>query len=299
MNKKPLFWSAFGVLALVMGVIQFVPSPPLQIPAELPSSERAAHRLLNFEGIHNFRDLGGYTTTDGRQVKWGRLYRSGTLAEASPRDLEDLRRLQLHSLVDFRSTTEKDEEPNRLPQPPGFEVVEIPTLDGGDHAVADEIMRRIEEGDFDDFDPDSFMLQANRSFADAFTPQFASFLQTVINASGEPVAWHCSAGKDRTGYAAAILLRILGVPQNVILDDYALSKEYSLAARQKELMLLRLFKGEEAATKLAVIMGVEKPWLEAGFAQIDEIYGSFDTYVTEGLGLSQSDIQQLRQTLLE
>jgi protein-tyrosine phosphatase len=255
--------------------------------------------VLNFEGIHNFRDLGGYPAADGRQVKWGLLYRSGTLAEASRADLEGLRRLQLHSLVDFRSALEKEEEPNRLPDPAGFEVIEIPTLDGGDNTAAAEIIRRIEHGDFDDFDPDAFMLEANRTFADSFTPQFTEFLQVVQNADGKPVLWHCSAGKDRTGFAAAILLRILGVPQQVVVDDYAMSKEYSLAARQRELMLVRLFKGDAAADKLAVIMGVEKPWLEAGFAHIDEEYGSFERYVREGLGLSDADVLRLRETLLE
>ena len=69
LSKKNLFWTAFGVLAFAMAVVQFVPAPALLVPATLPAEQREAHRLLNFEGIANFRDLGGYATADGKQVR--------------------------------------------------------------------------------------------------------------------------------------------------------------------------------------------------------------------------------------
>jgi len=143
------------------------------------------------------------------------------------------------------------------------------------------------------------MLEANRHFASRFTPQYRQFLRTVVAAEGAPVLWHCSAGKDRAGFAAAILLRILGVPADVVLADYSLSKDYTLAARKNDLLLLRLFKGSEAADKLEVIMGVEPEWLAAGFAEIDARYGSFDNYVRDALELSDADVNRLRSTLLE
>ena len=298
MNRKVILSTGFGILLAGLAVIQFIPSPPVVVPAELPAAERAEHRLLNFEGISNFRDLGGYTTSDNRTVRWGSLYRSGTLAHATPADLDAITRLRLETLIDFRSTAEKAEEPNRLPEPRGFEVVEIPTLDGGDNSVANEIMARIETGDFSDFDPDGFMVTANRQFAATYTPKFREFMQTVLAAQGAPVAWHCSAGKDRTGFASAILLRILGVPQQTILDDYMLSKAYAIEARRRDLLLLRVFKGQEAADKLEVLMGVERDWLQAGFEEIDAQFGSFDSYVRDGLGLSETDIEQLKTQLL-
>ena len=298
MNRKVILSTGFGILLAGLAVIQFIPSPPVVVPAELPAPERAEHRLLNFEGISNFRDLGGYTTSDNRTVRWGSLYRSGTLAHATPADLDAITRLRLETLIDFRSTAEKAEEPNRLPEPRGFEVVEIPTLDGGDNSVANEIMARIETGDFSDFDPDGFMVTANRQFAATYTPKFREFMQTVLAAQGSPVAWHCSAGKDRTGFASAILLRILGVPQQTILDDYMLSKAYAIEARRRDLLLLRVFKGQEAADKLEVLMGVERDWLQAGFEEIDAQFGSFDSYVRDGLGLSETDIEQLKTQLL-
>jgi protein-tyrosine phosphatase len=297
-SKRKLFWSAFMVALLSVAAIQFVPAPALVIPAALPAQQREAHRLLNFEGIDNFRDLGGYPSTDGRQIKWGVLYRSATLAESSKADLHGLEQLKLATLVDFRSAAEKEAEPNHLPDPTGFKVVEIPTLDEGNKAMVEEIMARIESGNFDGFDPNAKMLEANRQFASTFTPQFRQFVHTVLEANGAPIVWHCSAGKDRTGFAAAILLRILGVPQDVVMQDYMASSQRALDARSSQLLLLRVFKGEEAADNLAVLLGVEEAWLNAAFEQIDLSWGSFDNYVRDGLGLTETDVAQLRATLL-
>jgi protein-tyrosine phosphatase len=299
LSKKKVFWSAFAVLLAIFAIIQFVPSAPLLIPAQLPPEQRAAHRLLNFEGIANFRDLGGYANEQGQQVKWGVLYRSGTFAHSSRADLQGLQQLQLATLIDFRSGGEKEEEPNQLPQPASFTVVEIPTLDEGNKALVGEVMERVESGNFDGFDPDHFMLTANRQFATEFTPQFRQFIHTVLDAGGKPVAWHCSAGKDRTGFASAILLRVLGVPQETVMRDYMESKQHALEARKNQLLLLRVFKGEEAADKLAMMMGVEEAWLRAAFEEIDARWGSFDNYVSEGLQLTDRDIAKLRNQLLE
>jgi len=295
---KKVLWSVFAVALVTMAAIQFVPSPPVVVPATLPAGERAAHRLLNFEGIHNFRDLGGYRTVDGRTVRWGLLYRTGTLAHASNSDLEELQQLGLHSLIDFRSAVEKTGEPSRLPEPRPFELVEIPTLDEGNAAMVGEIMQRIESGDFDGFDPHATMILGNQQFATQFTPQFSRFMHTVLDANGAPVAWHCSAGKDRTGFAAAILLRVLGVPMATVMRDYLASDQPSRESRSTQLLLLRLFKGGDAADNLGVLMGVEAEWLQAAFVAIDAHWGSFDAYVRDGLGLDAAEVARLRSTLL-
>ncbi len=299
MTKTKVFGTTLAAAALMVAVIQFIPAPALQIPAQLPPDQRNAHRLLNFEGISNLRDLGGYRAEDGRVVKWGRLYRAGNFAEASRADLVNLQALNLATFIDFRSTAEKEEEPNRLPEPARFTVVDIPVLDEGNRNLFAEISARVESNDFADFDPNLTMEQANRQFADEFTPQFSQFIRAIEDANGAPVLWHCTAGKDRTGFAAAILLRILGVPQDIVMQDYMASLEPALEARSRELMMLRMFKGEEVADNISVLLGVERAWLEAGFEEIDATWGNFDNYVAKGLQLSAADIRQLRDNLLE
>lgn len=287
---------AVGLMALA--IIQFIPSAPAVLPAGLPSAEREAHRVIEFSSIHNFRDLGGYRTADGREVQWGKLYRTGTLAQASEFDLEQLHGLGLATLIDFRSEMEKKAAPTRLPDAAEFTLVAIPTLDDGNEALMGELHQRVETGDFADFDPHGFMLEANRQFATEFTPEYRLFMQQVLAADGAPVAWHCSAGKDRTGFAAAILLRTLGVPAEQVMADYLASRDLSVAARRTDLLLLRLFKGSEAADKVRVMLGVEESWLQAAFSEIDAHWGSFDRYLSEGLQLSADDIDRLRNNLL-
>ncbi|WP_157976739.1 tyrosine-protein phosphatase [Parahaliea mediterranea] len=297
--KSGLWKWALAVVIAGIAIVQFIPPAPVAIPAELPAPERPAHRLLAFEGIDNFRDLGGYRTADGRQVRWGVLYRAGDLSQASRFDLKQLQRLQLQTLVDFRSQIEKDAAPDRLPDNPAFAVLAIPTLDDGNSAMVEEVKARFESGDFEGFDPSALMTEANRQFANEFTPQFRQFIHTVRDAGGEPVLWHCTAGKDRTGFAAAILLQILGVPRDTIIQDYLLSNAISLEAHSRDLMLARLFKGEQAAGQIAIMMGVQQPWIEAAFASIDEHWGDFDTYVREGLKLSDADVNALQAGLLQ
>jgi len=296
--KKAIKWLLPAML-LVLAIIQFIPSTPVVAPATLPQDQRASHRVLQFEGITNFRDLGGYQGADERTVKWGKLYRSGAFNQTSRSDLAALKKLKLATLIDFRSSIEKEEEPNILPDPTGFTVVEIPTLDDGNKAMVGEIMKRIESGNFDGFDPNAAMLDANRQFASTFTPQFREFIDIILNQEGKPVVWHCSAGKDRTGFAAAILLRILGVSPDTVMADYMESKAHALEGRKTDLRLLRLFKGDEAADKLTVMLGVEEAWLNAAFYEIDRQWGDFDNYVATGLQLSPSNVEQLRSTLLE
>lgn len=298
MRKKTVLWSAFAACLAAVAAVQFIPPAPLLVPVELPAAERPDHRLLNFEGIANFRDLGGYPAADGRRVKWGVLYRSGTLAHASDADIQRLARLDLTALIDFRSAPEKVEEPNRLPQPTPFDVVEIPTLDTGNQALVGQIMARIDSGDFDDFDADGTMRAANRQFATGFTPQFRRFIRTVLQADGAPIVWHCTAGKDRTGYAAAILLRMLGVADAVIMRDYLASNGPARESRETQLLMLRLFKGQETADNVAVLMGVRAAWLQAGLDEIERHWGSFDAYVRDGLGLEETDLRRLRANLL-
>ncbi|MEM9256869.1 MAG: tyrosine-protein phosphatase [Pseudomonadota bacterium] len=299
MKKSTLIGSAAGLLIVAALVYQLLPAPEVRIPAQLPPSERPEHRLLNFEGIANFRDLGGYETVDGRRVKWGRLYRTGSMAHTTDADRQALAALNLTALIDFRSSLEKAEEPHRLPSPTTFSVIEIPILDEGNESMVSDIRNRIENGDFDGFDPDQLMRGANRQFADEFTPQFSQFIDQVQAAQGQPIAWNCSAGKDRTGFAAAVLLRILGVPQAVVMRDYMASKEPSVESRQGMLLMLRILQGEETAAKLERLMGVEEDWLAAAFDEIDQRWGGFDNYVSEGLGLSDDDVERLRDSLLE
>jgi protein-tyrosine phosphatase len=185
-----------------------------------------------------------------------------------------------------------------LPGNPGFQVLELPIFDTNSQ-LGKDIRDKIMNGDVTGIDAGQLLIDANTQFASEFTPQFKTFVQEVQAANGRPVMFHCTAGKDRTGFAAAILLRILGVPPETVMQDYLLSKEYALQARARDIFILRLTKGQETAAIVEKLSGVEAVYLQAAFDEIDARYGSFDAYVRDGLGLSETDIQTLRSALLE
>lgn len=273
---------------------------PAPLPRHLPPERREPGRRIPSDGPGNLRDLGGYKASDGRSVRWGVLYRSDHLGRLSARDLRLLRRLELAVLVDFRSSAEKTEAPNRLPAGHGIRVVELPLFDDdATSAMGATLRARIARGDLTGIDAAALLIDANRRLVTEFTPVYRQFVAELLAAGGAPLLFHCTAGKDRTGFAAAIVLRLLGVPEAVIVADYLRSQTYSLAARRRDLLLIRLLKGPAITALVRALLGVEAAYLQAAFEAIDETYGSFDAYVRDGLGLDAAAVGRLRDALLE
>ena len=256
------------------------------------------HRVLKFKGFPNFRDLGGYAAADGAQVKWGVLYRSGNLAKAKSADLKRFESLNIHTVIDFRSDHEREKDPNRLPASNNIRTRSLPILDPSTSSWANELRAAIQNKNFQNFDPFEKMGEWYQDLAAENVDQYKCFIHAVIEAQGAPVLWHCTAGKDRTGLAAAILLRLLGVRQEAVVKDYLLSAKYA-DKRRPLLLLLRLTRGKEVAENVHMFMRVQKEWIEAAFQSIDDHWGSFETYSHEALDLSGEQINQLRQNLLD
>ena len=254
-------------------------------------------RVLPFRGIANFRDLGGYPAADGKRIKWGILYRSGHLAKTTSSDLNTLQALNIETVIDFRSAQEKEKEPDRLPNTDSIKTLALPMLDVVNEAMSKEIHAVVENKNYHDFDPDQKMMAMYQLIASEYAAEYQLFMQTILAAEGCPVLWHCTAGKDRTGFGAAILLRLLGVSDQVILEDYLLSNKYA-EKRRSLILFLRLTKGKEIIKIAKKMMSVDKTWIQAAFHAVDQRWGSFENYAKEGLALSPADISQLQATLL-
>ena len=182
----------------------------------------------------------------GRTVRWGVLYRSGQLSNLTRRGLAQFGALGLTTLIDLRSDEEREQAPDRLPAGAPICVVEIPILDVM-REFGHELTHRLSTGDVAGVDVPALMARTYRQFAVAFTPQFGQVMREVLAAEGRPVLFHCTAGKDRTGFAAALLLRLLRVPQETVLRDYAMSTRYVLETWRRDILLLRLTRGRPAA----------------------------------------------------
>ncbi|NSW52505.1 MAG: tyrosine-protein phosphatase [Anaerolineae bacterium] len=255
-----------------------------------------SHRLP-LRSINNLRDLGGYPAADGKTVRRGLLYRSGHLGKVSRGDAAKLAALQLHTVIDFRSAEEKQRHPDRLPAGHAIRVLELPILDEGNAAMMQDMRRRYEQNDFDGLDTVAVMAHTYRQFPLDFHDAYRQFVQAVLEANGQPVLWHCTAGKDRAGFAAALLLRLLGAEYAVIEQDYLLSGKYIHPDRQLMVMIL-LTKGPRPVRLMRPLWQVRAAWLRGAFAAIDEHWGSFDTFTRQALGLSAEDVARLQELLL-
>jgi protein-tyrosine phosphatase len=254
-------------------------------------------RHLNFSGAKNFRDLGGYRTADNRTVRWGLLYRSDALHKLIDADQKHLAALMLERIIDFRAAHEKEHEPDRLPVELSERVVEIPILDSSTkvwHESRDEFVKNLKN-----MDPVKYMVETNVDLVMRFAPEMQQFFGELLAAEGRPILFHCAAGKDRTGFTAALILRILGVPQETVMADYLLTNQHFLAAYKWNLMFARLMKGKRFAEVLKGFMEARPIYLSAAFEAMDREYGSFENYVHNGLGLTDAQIDHLKRLYLE
>lgn len=251
-------------------------------------------RRLPIHSIKNLRDLGGYHTTDGRFIRWQILYRSGHINQLKGKDIQRFNALNIVTLIDFRSNFEKEEEPDSLPEGNTIRRVELPILDEGNSEMMSDLRRRFKENDLDDLDTMAIMANTYHQFATEFGDEYRRFVEELLAANGQPILWHCTAGKDRAGFASALTLRLLGVPMETILQDYLLSAKYAKPPR-KLMATLFVFRGRKAIRLIRPMYAVQKEWILSTFKTIEEHWGSFDTYTHEVLGLTEDDILQLRK----
>ena len=273
-------------------------SKPVVFANGAAKNESNKSRWIAFSGVRNFRDLGGYRAVGGGIIRQSLLYRSANLHDLTDKDLQRLDHLSLKRVIDFRADFEKVNEPDRLPMDSDIQVLEIPILDTSTD-VALSLEQQIKAGKVDDVNPTKLLIDANIQLAIEFTPQYRRFIHEVLDANGQPILFHCTAGKDRTGFAAAILLRILDVPQETVMFDYLLSNQYYFKPLQRNLIMIALAKGLKAARVVAGFLEVKTSYLATAFETINWQYGSFDQYVRQGLDLTQEQVEHLRMLYLQ
>jgi protein-tyrosine phosphatase len=259
-------------------------------------------RHVPLAGQPNFRDLGGYAAGDGRRIKWGAVYRSGELSQLSDDDLGKLGELGIRTVVDFRSPEEVSARgQGRLPS--GAQLVPLPIASSD---MFSKLIPMFLEGDFSQVPPD-LLEQVNRMLVREFTEEYASLLHALSDPANRPLVFHCTQGKDRAGFGAAMVLSALGVPWETVLDDYLLSNHFRKEENDKMLCMIRGFasnhggpEGEEVAfSRVEGLLYVKEQSLQAAHAEIIDRHGSVEGFIIEGLGCSADGLAQLRDDLLE
>ena len=253
---------------------------------------------IEIAGSRNLRDLGGYRTIDGRQIKKGLLYRSDNLKRVSRRSAEAVVALGVKTVYDLRTEREREKDPPRLAEITSLEVVHLPV----DCELIDPyaVARRILKGDVEEGDFKGLMLECYRNYALNYTSEWSFLLRNMAEPGGLPALIHCTYGRDRTGVSVAIVLRSLGVSEETVLEDYLLSNTFweseadRLSCFASCASLFRTPRSEVRA-----LMEVRPEYLEAAFEAIDQKYGSFEGYLHEGLEIDDATLERLRSKLLE
>lgn len=262
----------------------------------------AADQALPLEGSRNFRDLGGYETTDGKKVKAGRVFRSDALVKLTDKDYEMLAGLKIRTVCDFRTQSERDRDPTKWKgTAPEFLMIEIGGGQGKGNDVTATFMRPLLEGKATPAQMSTMMRDTTAQMPIDYSAQFGQMFRRLV-AVGEPLLYHCTAGKDRTGLASAMLLTILGVKRDQIEADYLLVNKLMPPEQSAPAMAKRMegMVGRPIDPALfAPLMGTKAEWLAAAFDAINQKYGSFDRYRREALGLTDEDVAVLKLRLLQ
>src|ERR1700738_4403033 len=241
-------------------------------------------RHLNLAGASNFRDLGGYPAGDGRTVRSRQIFRSNHLGHLTEADIELLRPLRLRSAFDFRGTEE------RAAALCGIEEIAVHSLPIEPTVVAALRARLASGAPLTSAAALDVMRDSYRNYVRNNTQNFRALFAHLLE-DRAPLVIHCTAGKDRTGFACALILHALGVPDDVIAEDYLLTNRFYR-------------RGPAAGTDLPddagqVLGSVETSFLAAAFDTVSADYGDLETYLSDGLGVDDGVRGRLQARYLE
>ena len=259
---------------------------------------------MDFEKLNNTRDLGGIAATDGKKIACGRLIRSGRLGIGSEEDIRKIGDL-VSAVVDFRSDNEISETPD--PEIKGVESFHIPIIEDLAAGVS-----RDQKSDEEAFmmlanDPDGALKYMCKTYEGFVTSESAlegyrRFVDLLLEGKEKAILWHCTAGKDRAGFATVIVLEMLGVDRETIIQNYLKTNDF--IENDINRMVGMFFKMTGSGDKgtenaLRYMFSARREYLEAAFDCIEHKYGDFKGFLIEGLGLSEEDIARMRDMYLE
>jgi protein-tyrosine phosphatase len=253
-----------------------------------------SERCLPLQGAVNFRDLGGYATTAGKRVKWGRVFRSDHLSGLTDCDITFLQGMRIRSVCDFRTSAEAQRRPNRFPGDGPAEYFHLPI----DHLRFDPttIFQKLKNGDTSwltrEFLIEGYILNIEKS-----APVWGEVFRRLADPGQLPLVFHCTGGKDRTGTCAALVLLSLGVSEKTVIEDHGLSNIYI-----RDVVNGIYAKFESAGVdpkKISPYFSAPRYCIEAMLAHLREKYGSAVDYLKSKAGVTEEMLKKIKGHLLE
>lgn len=269
------------------------------------------HRILPIAGMYNFRDIGGYVTTTGRRLKWGVGYRSDYLYNLDDAGLPYIQSLGLKTIIDFRSSSEVKDRPNKdigavktFVFDPSAHVAQLAgTLQSGSMNDDAEIIANAKKKVTEDENAgDVAMREQQEKFVDRVSSQkaFGNALRTLADEQAVPAMLHCRGGKDRTGFGLMLLEGLLGVDESMLVYDYMLTHRAREKKNAKYYQRFLETTGDERIAQYMYALFDTKPqYIEASIHKIMNEYGSIKGYVQEVLAINAAEIAILEKNFLE
>lgn len=254
-------------------------------------------RVLKLDGVHNFRDYGLYSGSEGARIKGGVLWRSAQHGDASEADLAAIDALGLKAIVDLRGPSEREAKPCRRPRGFSAQVFAYPEETAGlalHTEAADGVVTEAEAR------AAMLRLYQGIAFRENLVPMLRCHFEVLQRGEG-PSLVHCVAGKDRTGFAVALVQHALGVNRDAIVADYLLTNvagniEARIAAGAEQ---IRAQRGPITDGTIRVLMGVEEDYIVTAIDAVEARHGSLDAYLADVIGLDATAVARLRATYLD
>ena len=265
-----------------------------EIVSDKGSARVISERRLPLQGAVNFRDLGGYATTAGQRVRWGKVFRSDHLSNLTERDIDFLKRMKIHCVCDFRTSTEAQRRPDRFPGDGPGEHLHLPI----DNLKSDptDLFQKLERGDTSWLTKE-FLIEGYILNIDEFAPVWGEVFKRLADPGHLPLVFHCTGGKDRAGTCAALILLSLGVSEKAVIYDHGLSNIYIRD------VVNGLYAKFDAAgidrEKISPYFSAPRYCIEALLAHLREKYGSPIEYLKSKAGVTEEMLKKIRGQLLE
>lgn len=257
---------------------------------------------LGISEVLNFRDIGGYKTVDGLTVARGLVYRSGVFNPMSTEAIKKLESVGLKNVYDLRTASELNPKPDQIPL--GAHHNHLNVLADSQSAAPAKLDALLGEpkkanAELGDGKIEEQFIEGYREFVSlpSARESYRTLFTSLADPQNLPAVFHCTGGKDRTGWASAALLTLLGVPRETVMADYLRSNEYTLPLFQTVIDNFVAAGGEREIP--VAIFGVKTEYLEAAFDEMETRYGGINEYFSEGLGIDAEAQNTLRNIFLE
>lgn len=256
------------------------------------------NRFLQFDGVFNFRDIGGLKTKDGNFVKTGLLFRSGELSQLTEKGLNSLKQLNIKTVIDLRTPNECKSKPDRIPAAADINIVNVPFCynkkDLNNQEFFALLLRKSKDLDFE-------ALIKNIYYDIVFecTSQIKDTISLISDKNNLPALIHCTGGKDRTGTISAIIQLLAGVPEETVMEDYLASNGFIEQRMKRTLKFIRwmsLFRISPERIKPMLI--VRRDYLEDILIEIMNRYNTIEDYLDRLCFVQEESITKLKQILL-